>query len=115
MMRLLLSVFFLGAALVCAETRTLPLRDATGWKDLTTLKGWTRVPIPATAQLNPESQWRFDAEQRVLICEGDKGHEMLRSELQYGSRFVFHVEWRFKPIAGDNPRYNSGVFVLSSE
>jgi hypothetical protein len=106
-MRLFLNVF---SASGCAETRTLPIGDASGWKDLTSLQGWTRVPIPATAQLNPQSQWRFDAKERVLICEGDKGHEMLRSEAQYSSQFVFHVEWRFKPIAGET----RGITAASS-
>ena len=40
---------------------------------------------------------------------------MLRSDKEY-SDFVFHVEWRFKKLDGDpQPRYNSGVFVRSSE
>lgn len=85
-----------------------------GWTDLTTLKGWTRIPIPATAQLNPDNQWSYDAATRTIRCAGDKGHEMLRSDKEY-SDFVLHVEWRFKKLDGNpQPRYNSGAFVRSS-
>ncbi|MDZ4800393.1 MAG: DUF1080 domain-containing protein [Bryobacteraceae bacterium] len=99
-------LFFAAVALVHAAEP--------GWIDLTTLKGWTRIPIPATAQLNPENQWSFDAATRTIRCSGDKGHEMLRSDKQYLG-YDLHVEWRFKKLDGDpQPRYNSGIFVRSS-
>jgi hypothetical protein len=112
-MRLLCSFLFLGLALSCAgESRSALERFSTGWTDLTAARGWIRVPIPATATLNPENQWSYDPATKILTCTGDKGHEMLRSDREY-ENFVLHVEWRFRPLEGD-PRYNSGVFVLSS-
>lgn len=114
-MRWLCSFLFLGLALSCAaESRSALEVSSEGWTDLTEAKGWVRVPIPATAALNPENQWHYDPATKSLTCTGDKGHEMLRSGRQYGGDFVYHVEWRFKPLEG-NPRYNSGVFVLASE
>jgi hypothetical protein len=111
-MRLLFSFLFAGLALLCAgESRSALERDSKGWTDLTEAQGWTRVPIPATAPLNPDNQWGYDPAAKVLTCAGDKGHEMLRSDREYKD-FVFHVEWRFKPLAPD-AKYNSGVFVLS--
>ncbi len=87
-----------------------------GWQDLTPgiVKGWTRIPIPVSAQLSPVNQWSYDPSTKTIRCAGDKGHEMLRSETEY-SDFVLHVEWRFRKVEGDpQPRYNSGVFVRSS-
>lgn len=109
-----LSAVLLGAALLCAaESKSALESDPKGWTDLTTLKGWTRVPIPKTATLNAENQWKFDAKTKTIICEGDKGHEMLRSDATYKD-FILHAEWRFKKIDA-NPKYNSGVFVRTSK
>lgn len=108
------SCFLLAAALLAAaDSKSALETNPEGWIDLTTLQGWTRVPIPKTATLSAENQWRLDAATSTLICEGDKGHEMLRSDVEYKD-FIFHVEWRFKKLEG-NPRYNSGVFVRASE
>ena len=114
-MKPLLSLIAVSAALVCAaETKSALEADPKGWKDVTPAKGWVRVPIPATATLNPENQWRYDPKLKLLICTGDKGHEMLRSNTEY-KNFVFHVEWRFgRAESKEQPRYNSGVFVRSS-
>ena len=110
----LASVTIIGAALLCsaAESRSALESDPKGWKDLTPAKGWVRLPIPTTATLNPENQWRYDAKLGLLICTGDKGHEMLSSDREY-SDFVYHVEWRFARLDGE-PKYNSGVFVRTS-
>ena len=81
---------------------------------MTAAKGWVRVPIPTTATLNPQNQWRYDPKLKLMICEGDKGHEMLRSAREYKD-FILHVEWRFARAEGkEQPRYNSGVFVRAS-
>ncbi len=101
-----------AALLSAAESPAAFQAGAGGWQDLTTLKGWTRVPIPKTAALNPEDQWKYDPRMKTIICEGDKGHEMLRSNTQYKD-FVLHVEWRLKKTEGE-PRYNSGVFARAS-
>jgi hypothetical protein len=114
-MRRLLSLVLASGALVCAaETKSALEADPKGWKDLTAAKGWVRVPIPATATVNPENQWRYDPKLRLLICEGDKGREMLRSNREYKD-FILHVRWRFARAEGkEQPRYNSGVFVRAS-
>ena len=114
MLRLFSGLTLAAVLLYGAESKSALETSPKGWTDLTTLKGWTRLPIPKTAALNPENQWKYDAKTRTLICEGDKGHEILRSDATY-SDFIIHVEWRFKKIEGDpQPRYNSGVFVRTS-
>jgi hypothetical protein len=112
-MQRLCSFLWVGLALSCAaESRSALEADSKGWTDLTAAEGWVRLPIPASAALNPENQWSYDPATKILTCTGDKGHEMLRSVREY-ENFVLHVEWRFKPLDGD-PKYNSGVFVLTS-
>ena len=89
--------------------------DAPGWVDLfpsASLKKWTRIPIPPTKPLDPVSQWHVDPVNRVIICDGDRGHEWLRYNHQYKD-FIFHVEWRFFPVEGKKA-YNSGVFVRNN-
>jgi hypothetical protein len=109
----LLSGLLAGVALLCAADAKSALEtDTKGWKDLTTLEGWTRVPIPKTAALNPDNQWKFDAKTKTIICVGDKGHEMLRSDAKYKD-FILHAEWRFKKVEGES-KYNSGVMVRTS-
>lgn len=85
-------------------------RNHKGWKNLMpkpSLKGWDRAPIPMTAKLSPDTQWKV--ENGVLICTGDKGHDWLFYKEDYGD-FILHVEWRYTKLDG-NPRYNSGIFV----
>jgi hypothetical protein len=110
---------FLIPLYLSAQSPSALEKDPQGWQDIfppATLKGWTRVPIPPTAQLHPEPQWKVDSANRVLICEGDKGHEWLRYDQELGD-FIFHVEFRFVPLpAGTTPapRYNSGIFARNS-
>lgn len=102
-MRQLLS-FFLFAMAAAAQTG--------GWTDLfpdERLTDWTRIAIPPTHPPSPVSQWKIDKANRVLICEGNGGHDMLRYNREFQD-FVIHVEWRFTPVEGET-RYNSGVFV----
>jgi hypothetical protein len=98
---------------LAAQTgKSLLEQDASGWIDIMpgpSLKGWTRLPI-APDPLAPESQWKV--QNGVLICEGDKGHDWIRFDREF-TDFVFHVEFRYTPIAG-NPRYNSGIFIRSA-
>jgi hypothetical protein len=94
-----------------------PAGDTAGWVDLLKdagpeLKGWTRLPYPAGAKLNPDSQWRIDTATGHLVCEGDKGHEWLRWDQEQGD-FVYHVEWRFTAVEGKKG-YNSGVYARNS-
>ncbi len=90
--------------------------DGSGWINLLsdpTLHGWTRVPVPPTAALGAESQWKVDPANGNLICGGDKtGHEMLRYDREF-SDFIFHVEYRFTPREGD-AKYNSGIYVRNN-
>ena len=105
-MRLPLS-FLLFAAGAMAQ-------GGSGWIDLfpsENLDHWTRIAIPPANPVGPQ-QWKVDAARHVLICEGNGGHDMLRYDREFGD-FVFHVEWRFTPVAG-SPRYNSGVFIRNN-
>lgn len=99
------------------ETKSALERDPAGWTDLlanagATLEGWTRGPIPPKGKLNPHMQWSIDAATGHLICDGQGGHEWLRWNSQLGDA-VFHVEWRFTPIAGKKG-YNSGIYARNS-
>jgi hypothetical protein len=76
------------------------------------LKGWTRVPIPATSGVNPKLQWKVDADQKALICTGDGGHEWLRWDTEVGD-FELELDWKFTPKPGET-KYNSGVGIRLS-
>lgn len=85
------------------------------WTDLTppaNLSGWTRLPIPLTNHLG-RAQWHMDDSGKILICDGDGSHEMLRFNQEF-TNCVFHVEYRFTPKPGTNVKYNSGVFIRNS-
>jgi len=78
------------------------------------LHGWTRIPIPAIAGLQPKLQWRVDAKEHTLVCTGDGGHEWLRYDREVGD-FILEVDWRFTPKTPDEKRYNSGVGIRLSK
>jgi hypothetical protein len=92
-----------------------------GWTDLLAkagpnLEGWTRVPLATKGKLDPlsaPSQWSIDSASGFLVCSGKGGHEFLRWDQEMGD-LVFHVEWRFTPIAGGKG-YNSGIYVRNSD
>lgn len=84
-----------------------------GWIDMLpgpNLAGWTRIAIPPTKPVSDKQQWSVDPASRTLICTGDQGHEWLRYDARQFGDFLYHVEWRFKPVDTPNPKYNSGVF-----
>jgi hypothetical protein len=86
-----------------------------GWVDImpsADLKGWYRVPVPPTGQLGRE-QWHVDAAQKVLVCDGDGGHDMLLLDKEIGDA-VFHAEFRYTKIEGKSG-YNSGIYVRNSK
>lgn len=88
--------------------------DPKGWIDIlpsTDLKGWFRVPVPPTGQLGRE-QWHVDNARKVLICDGDGGHDMLLFDREIGNA-VFHVEFCYTKIEGKKG-YNSGAYVRNS-
>jgi hypothetical protein len=92
-------------------------RDPGGWTDLLAaagpkLEGWVRGPIPPTGKLNPRSQWSLDPATGHLVCEGNGGHEWLRWDKPLANG-IFHVEWRFTPVAGKKG-YNSGIYARNS-
>jgi hypothetical protein len=93
----------------------VPMTDSSGWVDIlpdTSFANWTRVAIPPDKALDPLSQWSVDLPRRVVICEGNHGHEWLRYNRELGD-FILHVEWRFAKREGLKG-YNSGVFVRNS-
>jgi hypothetical protein len=87
------------------------------WQDLLpdeSLKGWTRISIPATDGLKPTQQWRVDRQQQALICDGKGGHEWLRYDRELAN-FVLQADWRFTPRTEGEVRYNSGIGVRLSK
>ncbi len=66
-----------------------------GWIDITPgtdLKGWSRVPVPPGAPLG-RAQWHLDDTGKILVCDGDGGHDMLLCDRELGDA-VFHLEFR---------------------
>jgi hypothetical protein len=85
-----------------------------GWIDILPppdLKGWSRVPVPPNGKLG-RAQWHVDTEKKVLICDGDGGHDMLLLEKVAGDA-IFHLEFRYTPVEGVKG-YNSGAYIRNS-
>ncbi|MDZ7638021.1 MAG: DUF1080 domain-containing protein [Bryobacterales bacterium] len=85
-----------------------------GWTDLMPkpgLPGWTKLPIPATAALDPKEQWAV--RDGLLIIDGTGGHEWLRFDGKRYKNFILHAEWRFRKLEG-TPRYNGGLYFWAS-
>ena len=96
------------------KTDSVSEADAQGWIDImppADLDGWYRVPVPPKGKLG-RAQWHVDAEKKLLICDGDGGHDMLLTEKQYGDA-IFHFEFRYTKIDGTKG-YNSGAYVRNS-
>lgn len=106
----------IAVSFALTQIRRLDATAPAEWIDLlddTSLKGWTRVPVPPTAQLTPVSPWRVDSASGRLICEADKsGHEWLRYDKEFDN-FIYHVEWRFIKLEGE-AKYNSGIYFRNS-
>jgi hypothetical protein len=89
--------------------------DSSGWVDLmpsADLKGWSRVPVPPGAPLG-RPQWHLDDSGKVLVCDGDGGHDMLLCDREFGDA-VFHLEFCYTKIEGKTG-YNSGAYVRNSK
>ena len=89
--------------------------DSSGWVDVMPskdLKGWSRVPVPPGAPLGKQ-QWHVEESGKVLVCEGDGGHDMLLCDREFGDA-VFHCEFRHTKVEGKTG-YNSGVYVRNSK
>jgi hypothetical protein len=98
-----------------AEGKSLLQTEPQGWQDImpsADLKGWYRVPVPPTGKLGRE-QWHVDAEKRLLVCDGDGGHDMLLLDQEIGDA-VFHFECCYTKIEGKTG-YNSGAYVRNSK
>ncbi len=109
--------FFAVPALRAANSAATPSAwevDPIGWLDIfpaADLKGWYRVPVPPTGKLGRE-QWHVDVEKKVLICDGDGGHDMLLYDQEFGD-IIFHFEFCYTKIEGKTG-YNSGAYVRNS-
>lgn len=113
---ILAAASLLSVPALFAQEKSLLEREPAGWTNLmpsTDLKGWSHLPIPPTAGVDPRPQWSVDTAAGTLICSGKGGHEWLKYEKEYGD-FVFHVEWRFTPLPQADARYNSGIGVRLS-
>jgi hypothetical protein len=89
--------------------------DPQGWQDIlppADLTGWYRVPVPPSGKLGRD-QWHVDTAQKVLICDGDGGHDMLLFDKEIGDA-IFHFEFRYTRIEGKTG-YNSGAYVRNSK
>jgi hypothetical protein len=86
-----------------------------GWIDVmppADLKGWSRVPVPPGAPLGKQ-QWHLEESGKVLVCDGDGGHDMLLCDREFGDA-VFHAEFRYTKVKG-RTGYNSGVYVRNNK
>ncbi len=125
--KLSLSIF--GAALllaslapanVAAADQSTPTPSALesqpdGWTDImppADLKGWYRVPVPPKGNLGRE-QWHVDSTGKILVCDGDGGHDMLLLDQELGD-IIFHFEFRYTRVEGKSG-YNSGAYVRNSK
>lgn len=111
-----LSVLTCLAALLHAEESKSQLESGPdGWEDIlppADLSGWTRLSVPPTAQIGRQ-QWHVDADRKLLICDGDGGHDMLLLDRELGDA-VFHFEFRYDKIEGKSG-YNSGAYIRNSK
>lgn len=88
--------------------------DPQGWVDILPgpdLKGWYRVPVPPGGKLGRD-QWHVNTTDRVLVCDGDGGHDMLLTDKEYTDA-IFHFEFRYTKVEGKTG-YNSGAYVRNS-
>lgn len=102
-----------GRAALGADRPSALESNPQGWQDIlpgADLKGWYRVPVPPGGKLGRQ-QWYVDADQKLLVCDGDGGHDMLLYDKEIGDA-VFHFEFRYTP--GAKPGYNSGAYVRNS-
>ncbi len=112
---LLIGVLVAGRLAAAEATPSALESDPSGWVDLmpsADLKGWSRVPVPPGAALG-RAQWHLDDSGKVLVCDGDGGHDMLLCDREFGDA-VFHFEFRYTRIEGKTG-YNSGAYVRNSK
>ena len=111
---LALTAMVAGTAAAADPTPSAMETDASGWVDIMPtagLKGWSRVPVPPGDPLGKQ-QWHVDESGKILVCEGDGGHDMLLCDREFGDA-VFHFEFRYTKVEGTTG-YNSGAYVRNS-
>ena len=111
---LLLAVMAAGSLTAAEPSKSAFEADLAGWADVmppADLKGWSRVPVPPGAPLG-KPQWRVEDSGKMLVCEGDGGHDMLLCDREFGDA-VFHVEFRYARVEGKTG-YNSGIYVRNN-
>jgi hypothetical protein len=113
--RSLLASFFLLGVCCYGQTRSALESDPSGWVDImpdASLKGWTRLPFMTPGPVSSVQQWKVDPKEKILLCEGDGGHDWLRYDKEL-TNVIFHAEFRFTKI--ENGRgYNSGVMIRNN-
>ncbi len=120
-LRALPATSFAVAGLLCcahaqgADTPSKLQSDPQGWEDIlpsADLKGWYRVPVPPTGKLGRD-QWHVEPDRKLLVCDGDGGHDMLLCDRELGDA-IFHFEFRYTRVEGKTG-YNSGAYVRNSK
>lgn len=112
---LLLTVLMMGSADAADPAPSALEADSKGWVDImppASLKGWSRVPVPPGAPLGKQ-QWRVEESGKLLVCEGDGGHDMLLCDREFGDA-IFHCEFRYTKVEGKSG-YNSGVYARNNK
>ena len=115
LMRRLLSVCCCLGAGCWAQTPSALESDPKGWMDIMPdrlLQGMDPAAVHDHRRPGPGVAVEGGHGNKVLICEGDKGHEFLRYDKEFAD-FIFHAEWRFTNIE-NGKGYNSGVMVRNS-
>jgi len=98
-----------------AESPSALETDTHGWVDILTqadLGGWHRVAVPPTDKLGRQ-QWHVDPDQKILVCDGDGGHDMLLFDKEFGDA-IFHCEFRYVPVPG-KAGHNSGIYIRNAQ
>lgn len=111
---LLLGLLLSLSAVEGAETSSALESAASGWVEIlpsADLNGWSRVPVPPTGKLGRD-QWHVDTQTKLLVCDGDGGHDMLLWDRELGDA-IFHFEFRYTKVEGKTG-YNSGAYIRNS-
>ncbi len=112
---ILLTVMATGNRAAAEPSKSALELNPKGWLDLmppADLKGWSRVPVPPGDPLGKQ-QWHVEKSGKVLICEGDGGHDMLLCDREFADA-IFHVEFRYTKVEGKTG-YNSGIYVRNNK
>lgn len=111
----LLLVTLTGTSLATEPVPSAFESDPSGWVDVmppANLQGWSRVPVPPGDPLG-KPQWKVDESEKILVCDGGGGHDMLLCDREFGDA-VFHAEFRYTKVEGVSG-YNSGIYVRNSK